>query len=339
MKSTKKADGGFRLCMLLLFLLILVLSAAALCMGQFRITPGQVLNELKGIPGNPANVRTVLFNIRVPRILMALLSGAGLAAAGAAFQSLFANPLATPDTLGVANGASFGAAFGILAGCSAFQVQLLAFGFGMLSVVLVFAVTRTSGRRRPSMIMVILAGMVISSLFSALVSLVKYAADPQDILPVITFWLMGSLSGVTRNALLLGAPMIAGGLILLFLLRFRLNALSLPEDEARSLGIDLPLVRALVIAGAAAITAAVVSLCGVIGWVGLLIPHLGRMAFGNDNRRLLPFSMEAGALFMLAADTAARCLTATEIPVSILTAVTGAPVFILLLRRTGGFQV
>ena len=157
-------------------------------------------------------------------------------------------------------------------------------------------------------------------------------------LPVITFWLMGSFSGITRSSLMMGGPMIAAGTLLLFLLRFRLNALSLPEDEAKALGVNLPLVRGLVIVAASAVTASVVSICGVIGWVGLLIPHLGRMAFGNDNRRLLPFSAMAGGLFMLVTDTIARCATASEIPVSILTAVVGAPVFLMLLRKTGGFR-
>ena len=331
-------NKAFALCMLLLSAAVFLAALASLGMGQFRITPGQIIAELSGTGGNAANVRTVLFNIRIPRILMALLGGAGLSCAGAAFQSFFANPLATPDTLGVANGASFGAALAILLGFSAAGVQLSSFLFGVFSVLLVFFVTRTAGSTRPSMIMVILAGMVISSLFSALVSLVKYAADPQDVLPVITFWLMGSFSGITRSSLVTGGPVIAAGILLLFLLRFRLNALSLPEDEAKALGVNLPLVRGLVIAAASAITASVVSICGVIGWVGLLIPHLGRMAFGNDNRRLIPFSALSGGLFMLVTDTIARCATASEIPVSILTAVIGAPVFLLLLRKTGGFR-
>ena len=317
---------------------IVILSACALCMGQFHIAPGVVWAEICGRREGSTNVHTVLFNIRIPRILLALLAGAGLSSAGAAFQSLFANPLATPDTLGVANGASFGAALGILVGFGAVQVQLSAFLFGVLSVVLVFTVTKTAAGGRPSMIMVILAGMVISSLFSALVSLVKYVADPQDVLPVITFWLMGSFSGVTRASLIMGAPVILTGTLLIFFLRFRLNALSLPEDEARALGTNLPLLRGLVILSATAITATLVALCGVIGWVGLLIPHIARMAFGNNNCYVVPFSVLAGALFMLATDTAARCVTASEIPVSILTAVIGAPVFILLLRKTGGFR-
>ncbi len=318
--------------------LILGCSLMALCMGQFHIELSRVLRELFVERGTD-NVHTTIYNIRIPRILMSLIAGAGLAASGAAFQSLFANPLATPDTLGAANGASFGAALGLLMGGSAVLVQGLALTFGVAAVLLVFAVTRGMGLKNPSMLMVILAGMVISSLFSALVSLVKYVADPQDVLPVITFWLMGRFSGVTRNAMLLSVPLIAAGTLLIFLLRFRLNALSLSEEEARAMGVNLRRVRALVIAAAAMTTAAVVSVCGVIGWVGLLIPHIARMLFGNDNRYVVPFSIVSGALFMLIVDTLARCVNAAEIPVSILTAVIGAPVFILLLRRTGGIRI
>lgn len=317
--------------------LILVCSLAALCMGQFRIEPSRVLRELFLEHGTD-NVHTTIHNIRIPRVLMALIAGAGLAASGAAFQSLFANPLATPDTIGVANGASFGAALGILLGGGAFEVQASALVFGILAVLLVFAVTRGMGAKNPSMLMVILAGLVISSLFSALVSLVKYVADPQDTLPVITFWLMGRFSGVTRASMLLSVPLIAVGTMLIFLLRFRLNALSLSEDEAKAMGVNLKLVRGLVIAAAAMTTASVVSVCGVIGWVGLLIPHIARMVFGNDNRYVVPASIVSGALFLLIVDTLARCVAASEIPVSILTAVIGAPVFIVLLRGTGGLD-
>ena len=319
---------------------IIICSVLALCLGQFKIEPLRVIKELLGQGGNVKdNVHTVIFNIRIPRILMSLASGAGLAASGAAFQSLFANPLATPDTLGVANGASFGAALGILLGAGALKVQLMALGCGILAVVLVYAVTKGIGVSRPSMLMLILAGLVISSLFSALVALIKYIADPQDVLPVITFWLLGSFSGITRNSLLAGIPLIAAGTVLIVLLRFRLNVLSLSEEEARSLGVNLRLVRALVILAASMTTACVVSVCGVIGWVGLLMPHVSRMVFGNDNRYVVPSSILSGALFMLIADTIARCAVSAEIPVSILTAVIGAPVFIILLRKTGGLKL
>lgn len=321
---------------------ILVFSLFALCAGQFRISPERVFAELFGLNGSQEvrdTVRTVLFNIRIPRILMALIAGGGMACSGAAFQSLFANPLATPDTLGVANGASFGACLGILLGGGSIEVQLLALLFGALAVFLVFAVTRRMGARHDSILMIILAGLVISALFSALVSLIKYIADPQDVLPVITFWLLGRFSQVTRNSMLLGIPLIILGSLIIFFLRFRLNVLALPDDEARSLGINLKLVRVLVISAASMTTAAVVSVCGVIGWVGLLIPHISRMLFGNDNRYVVPSSLLCGALFMLIVDTLARCVTAAEIPVSIVTAIIGAPVFIVLLRKTGGLHL
>ena len=322
-------------------LLTVAASLAAICMGQFHIPVGRVVQEIfrpSLSEGIRDNVKTTIFNIRIPRILMSLMSGAALASSGAAFQSLFANPLATPDTLGVANGASFGAALALLLGGSAFEVKGLSLLFGLAAIVLVFAVTRGMGQRNPSLLMVILAGMVISSLFSALVSLIKYVADPQDVLPVITFWLMGRFSGITRNSMLFSAPLMGAGILLIYLLRFRLNVLSLSEDEAKAMGVNLKRIRCLVIFAAALSTAAVVSVCGVIGWVGLLIPHIARMFFGNDNRYVVPASILSGGLFLLLADTAARCLTMAEIPVSILTAVIGAPVFILLLRKTGGLN-
>ncbi len=336
-----KRSIGFGYFMILMALLIAAGFFAALGMGQYHIPPLTVWRVLIGADTAETvkpNIITTIFNVRLPRILMSLLAGAGLAASGAAFQSLFANPLATPDTLGVANGASFGAALGLLLGLGSFGVQALSLAMGLLAVALVFIVDRSSAGRDRSMLMVILAGIVISSLFSALVSLVKYVADPQDTLPVITFWLMGRFSGVTRKTMLLSSPLILIGTAAIFLLRFRLNALALPEEEAQALGIDLKKLRILVILAASMATAAVVSACGVIGWVGLLMPHISRLLFGNDNRRVVPASILSGAFFMLTADTLARCVVASEIPVSILTAVIGAPVFILLMRRTGGVQ-
>ena len=335
MKQRKK----FSIWCVIMLAAILAFGLFALCAGQFHIDVSRVFAELFGSSeAAKDNVRTVILNIRIPRILMALVAGAGLASSGAAFQSLFANPLATPDTLGVANGASFGAALGILLGFSGFEVQLSALAFGIVAVLLVYLVTKSRRSWRTSVLMLILAGLVISSLFSALVSLIKYVADPQDVLPVITFWLLGSFSGITKNSMLLSVPLILAGTVLIFLLRFRLNVLSLPEEEARSLGINLRLIRILVVAAASLTTASVVSVCGVIGWVGLLIPHISRMLFGNDNRYVVPSSILSGALFMLLVDTLARCVSTAEIPVSILTAVIGAPVFIILLRKTGGLR-
>ncbi len=335
-----KRKNSFRTWMIISAAILIAAAVLALCAGQYQVPVDQVISILMGKGSTLQNASKVILQVRLPRILFSMLAGAGLAAAGTAFQSLFSNPLATPDTLGTANGASFGAALGILMGFSSAGIQFSAMFFGILAVLLVFAVTRTaSSSNAHSIIMVILAGLVISSLFSALVTLTKYVADPNDILPVITFWLMGSFSSVTFKSLQLGAPLILIGVGVLFLLRYRLNAMSLSNDEARSLGINLSLNRGILILCASAITASIVAVCGVIGWVGLLIPHISRMLFGNDNRRVLPASIVFGAGFLLITDTIARCISNAEIPVSILTAIIGAPVFILLLRRTGGIQV
>lgn len=319
---------------------ILLSALIAITMGQFSLSIREVLavllpGGLDGVEVTDNMVKTV-WGIRLPRILLALLAGAGLSAAGAAFQALFSNPLATPDTLGVATGSSFGAVLGILLGFSAFMTQLAALVTGLIAVALVYLVSRTRGGS--PMVMVVLAGMVISALFSALVSLVKYTADPQDILPAITYWIMGNMTSASWKNLALGAPFILIGMVMLFLLRWKLNAMTLPTEEAKALGIPVRLIRALVILAATMITASVVSMCGVIGWVGLLIPHIARMIFGNNNKYVMPASMGLGAVFLLVIDTVARCATASEIPVSILTAVIGAPFFIILLRKTGGIQ-
>ena len=323
---------------ILVTLLLCMLGAIAI--GRYSITIGQIINTL--LPEKLAfaevdeNVQTVIYNIRLPRVLMAVLAGSGLAISGAAFQSLFSNPLATPDTLGVATGTSFGATLGIMLGFNSFGIQVSAFIFGIICVILVYFISRIRGQS--NMIMIILAGMVIGSLFEAMVSLIKYTADPQDELPQITFWLMGSMSGIDLHDLMLGSPFILAGIIIIFVLRWKMNMLSLHEDEAKSLGVNVQVVRMFVIAAATLITASVVSVCGKIGWVGLLIPHISRMIFGNNNKNVIPASIGLGAVFMVVIDTIARSATAAEIPISILTAVVGAPFFIILLRKTGGIN-
>ena len=312
----------------------------AMGIGRYSISLGQIVNSLLpetlAMEEVDANVKTVIYSIRLPRVLLAAISGAGLAVSGAAFQSIFSNPLATPDTLGVATGASFGATLGIMLGFGSVGIQTTAFILGLICVVLVYAISKVNGES--TIIMIILSGMVISSLFDAMVSLIKYVADPQDTLPEITFWLMGSLSGVGFKDLLMGSPFIVAGIIMIFLLRWKLNTMSLHVDEAKALGVNVKLVRTLTIIASAMITAAVVSLCGKIGWVGLLIPHVSRMLFGNNNKSVIPASIGFGAVFMVIIDTIARSATAAEIPISILTAVIGAPFFIILLRKTGGIR-
>lgn len=330
-------DRKYRVCMITGCIATLFLALIALCLGQYTIALQDVIKVLTLQKVDLVNAETVIFNIRIPRILVSLVVGSGLATAGASFQALFSNPLATPDTLGCANGASFGAALGILLGLNALVIQISALIFGILAVVLVFVFTRY--RHANQIMMIILGGMVVSSLFSALVSLIKYVADPNDVLPVITFWLMGSFSNSTIRSLYTGVPMIVLGMMILYLMRYRMNALSLKEEEAASLGINVRKNRMIVIVASSLITASVVSMCGVVGWVGLLIPHISRMLFGNNHTKVIPGCIVFGALFMLIIDTIARCMYQAEIPVSILTAIIGAPVFLLLLRKTGGIEI
>ena len=331
-------ERHFRTVMLVMCAILFAAAMTALCLGRYELTLPQVLSVL--LPGGydgiePTRImENVVANVRLPRVLLAILAGAGLAVSGAAFQALFANPLAAPDTLGVATGASFGAVLGILFGMPGLMIQVMSLGSGLVAVALVITISRV--RETNSILMIILSGMVVGALFSALVSLVKFAADPQDVLPSITFWMMGAMTGATKASVIAGTPMIILGLIGLWLLRWRLNVTTLPADEAASLGIPVKRIRAAVIIFATMITASAVSMCGLIGWVGLLVPHAARMIFGANNRFVLPASMVLGALFLLIIDTIARTALQTEIPVSILTAVVGAPFFIYLLRRTGG---
>jgi iron complex transport system permease protein len=288
-------------------------------------------SEIDGTAG------TVIFNVRLPRILQALLVGGGLAVAGASFQALFSNPLATPDTLGVATGASFGAVLALLFHANALTVQFSAMGFGFLALFATTFISRQDGKN--SVIMVVLAGIVVSALFQALLSLVQYVANPEDTLPTITYWLLGSMAKASYRGLASGLPLIAGGTALMFLLRWRLNVLSLQEDEAKSMGINVRNTRLAVMTAATMVTAAAISLCGQVGWIGLLVPHMSRMLYGSDNRLVIPASISLGGALMVLIDTAARSAMAAEIPVSILTALFGAPFFVFLLRKTGGARL
>ena len=308
----------------------------ALAVGRIGIAPGDVLQSLAtgGAAGEQTDI--VVWTMRLPRILLAALVGSGLSVAGCVFQSLFSNPLATPDTLGVASGASFGAALALLLGMGLVGIQAIALIFGGIAVLLTWLAGAGKGR---GMNTIVLAGIMISSLFTALVSLVKFVADTESQLPSITYWLMGSLSSAGFDSLLLGAPLIVAGIAVLLLLRWRLNILPLPEDEARATGTNVRLLRGITIVCATAITASCVSMCGQVGWVGLLIPHICRMWFGNNHMSLVPASVSIGAVFMIAVDTLARSVSAAEIPISVLTAVIGAPFFILLMRRTEGWRL
>lgn len=324
-----------------IFLILFPLATALLAMiaGRVWISPAAVLQSLADKFGAAYAVsgqaEKVLWTIRFPRILLALLAGAGLSVAGCVFQSLFSNPLATPDTLGVASGSCFGAALGILLGFGLLGVQLSAFVFGIMAVCLTWLSGMGKGRGLNS---IVLSGIMIGSLFTALVSLVKYVADTESQLPAITYWLMGSLNGKSYASLSVGAPAIVLGILVIFLLRWRLNILPLSEDEARASGVNLRALRTITVVCATAMTAACVSMCGQVGWVGLLVPHMCRMKFGSNHLSLVPASISVGAGFLVIVDTLARSVTASEIPISILTAIIGAPFFIILMRRSGGWQ-
>ena len=319
-------------------LILLPPLTALICLGVGRIFihPGEIVAAVFATGEVPVLTKMTLWNLRLPRILLAALSGAGLSVAGCAFQSLFANPLATPDTLGVASGASFGAALGLLLGLSLPGVQLLALLMGSVAVALTWAAG--SGKNR-GMSTVVLAGIMMGSLFTALVSLVKFVADEESQLPAITYWLMGGLNNASYPALLLGAPPILVGILILYLLRWRLNLLPLSEDEVRSSGVNFAALRGVTVVCATMITASCVSMCGQVGWVGLLIPHICRMKFGSNHLSLVPVSVSLGAVFMILVDTVARSASAQEIPLSILTAIIGAPFFIFLMRRSGGWTL
>ena len=318
---------------------ILPFLAALICLGigRYSMSVSQTVTTLFSKFTNAKvdnTAYTVIFNVRLPRIILAAVVGAGLSCAGAAFQGLFSNPLATPDTLGVASGASFGAVLAMLIGGNMIGIQGMALIFGLISCLITFLIGRSS--RRGSIVMIVLAGLVVSSVFEALVSLMKYVADPQDELPVITYWLMGSMSRANYKNLVMGIPFIVIGIIIIFALRWRLNILSFNEDEARSLGVNVKILRVAFILASSMITASCVSMCGQVGWVGLLVPHISRMMRGNNNCKVIPVSISLGAFFMIVMDTFARSATASEIPISILTAIIGAPVFIVLLKKTGG---
>lgn len=331
MKTGKLSIGwGVILCLLPIFTAVICLG-----IGRMVLSPTEVLAALFGESTSDMAVKTI-WNMRMPRIVLSILTGAGLATAGCAFQSLFANPLATPDTLGVASGASFGAALGILLGMNMIGIQMTALIAGGAAV----ALTWLGGYKKGGGLnTIVLSGIMIGSLFNALVSLIKFVADTEDQLPAITYWLMGGLSGAGWRNLALGAPPIVISILILWLLRWRMNLLPLSEDEARASGVNIRLLRGVTIVCATLITASCVSMCGQVGWVGLLVPHICRMKFGNNHLSLLPTSVSLGAVFMIVVDTFARSISAAEIPISILTAIIGAPFFIILMRRSGGWQL
>ena len=316
--------------------LMVVATLASLMLGRFPITPAEAGGMLASqvVPIEPfwtSQQETLFFQVRLPRIVLALLVGCSLAAAGAAFQGTFQNPLVSPDILGASQGAAFGAAVAILLGLGAFGISAFAFAAAIVTVLLVLLVSsRAKGNH---MMVVVLAGVMMSSLLQAAVSYTKLIADPTDQLAAITYWLMGSLTGAKPADLAMAAAPMAAGLLALFALRWRINILTMGDDEASTMGVNAQHVRIVVIFAATLVTAASVAVTGMIGWVGLVIPHFARMVIGCDYRKLLPASMLMGASFLLIVDDVARLATTSEIPIGILTAFVGAPFFLYLITR------
>ena len=333
--AREKKGRNYIIVFSIVFAVVFIMSFA---IGKYPISPAELLRvffgKLTNAPQTWANeVELVIFRIRMPRVLAGTMIGAGLSVAGAAYQGLFRNPLVSPDVLGASAGAGFGASLAILMGMSYAIVSASAFVFGIAAVGTAYLIS-TRARRNTTLGMV-LAVIMISSLFTSGISFIKLIADPHNVLPSITFWLMGSIAGVREDRLLLAAIPIMGGMILLFILRWKLNLLTTGEDEARSMGVNTRVMRIVVVSAATLITSACVAISGLIGWVGLVIPHFARLLVGYDYRVMLPVAILMGASFMLLVDILARSIVTAEIPLGILTALVGAPFFLYLIMDRG----
>ena len=311
--------------LILLVFLPIILFFASFLMGRYPISPVDVVKTILS-PIFPqltvsSTVNTIVWQIRLPRILAALLVGASLSMAGTAFQGIFKNPLVSSDLLGVSNGAGFGAALAILLSGSSVVIQVFAFVFGIISVSITYLISKAY--KAGGILILVLSGVAISAFFNSLISGIKFIADPEDKLPEIVYWLMGSLASVTMDEIIMIIIPLFIGFIILYL----------GDEEAQSLGLNPSRVRLIIIAACTLLTSAAVSISGIIGWIGMIIPHMARMIVGPDNKILLPASLSLGASFLLLIDNISRAIISIEIPIGILTAVIGVPIFLYLLRR------
>lgn len=325
----------------LMALFPLVLFVVSLFLGRYSLSPSEVAailgQRLFNLPIATTwtdSAEKVVISVRLPRAIMAAFVGAGLSMSGAAFQGMFQNPLVSPFILGVSAGASFGAALGLVLEWPALGIQGLAFVFGLLAVGITYFLSHIY--KATPILMLVLSGMVVSAFFQAMLSLIKFVADDEEKLPAITFWLMGSLGSIGLNDLAVAAIPIILSMTGLYLVRWKLNVLSMGDRESRALGVNNERIKILIIVCSTVITSTAVAFCGIIGWVGQVIPHFCRMIVGPDHKLLIPATMLVGAGYLTLIDNLCRLLTATEIPLGILTAVIGAPVFAYLLRKTKG---
>jgi iron complex transport system permease protein len=329
-----------RVILIVLIVLLVLAVLFSVGIGRFGISPAEVISIFKAwitgqtdFSNNPTEVVVLL--VRLPRILLCMMVGAALSISGAAYQGLFRNPMVSPDILGVSAGAGVGASIAIILGLPSVSVQVMAFGFGMAAVFLVMGLASAIGRGNPATLIMVLAGIVVGSLFGSCSSLLKYLADAQSRLPDVVFWLMGSFakSGSYGNVLIMFIVLLAGS-IPLYLMRWQMNVLAFGEEEAQAMGVNPRRLRLIIILCSTLLTACSVAFCGTIGWVGLVIPHITRFIVGPNYKALLPTAILLGALFMLVVDDFARTLIAGEIPVGVITSIVGAPLFIYLLFKS-----
>ncbi|MCL2025467.1 MAG: iron ABC transporter permease [Leptospirales bacterium] len=296
-----------------------------------RLFAGKINAAWNPAPDKLAVLENLIYEIRLPRILAAILIGAGLSVSGAAFQAMFVNPLVSPSLLGVLAGSSFGAALGMVMGGSYLLIQALSFVFGCFAVLL--SIFIASIHKGNSLLLLVLGGVISGAFFTSLLSVLKYIADPYNQLPAITHWLMGSLSFSDKSTLFAASFPIIAGLLIMLLFSGYINALSLGDDEAKALGVPVAKIRFGLIGVATAVSAMTVVLAGIIGWVGLVIPHVSRMIVGPDNKRLIPVCALIGASYLLAVDNVSRLAFDVEIPIGITTSLIGIPFFVILLRQ------
>lgn len=324
-----------RISILLLVIGVVAIFLISVSTGRYKIGIMDIIKVILGQQdGISKNIISILLHARIPRATAALLVGMALSGSGAAYQSLFQNPMASPDILGATSGAACGAAVAILLSFTNFGVQMTAFGTGILAVAITYHVSKIVGKGKSTMIYMILIGMVVSSLFTSIVSIVKYFADVDNQLPEITFWLLGGLSSVTNAEVKVVAPIILIGIAALYYARWKLNLISFGDEEAMAMGVDTVKTRFFFIVLSTMVSSAAISICGLVGWVGVIIPHCARMMVGADYKKMFPVSILLGGVFMMLMDDIARDLFPVEIPLGILTALIGAPFFIMLLFRS-----
>ncbi|NLY70256.1 MAG: iron ABC transporter permease [Clostridiales bacterium] len=338
MKNTAFVAKYSKLKIIVLVLLPILLAIVALTIGRYPVSYADIWKALTGLffaeSNLSATAHTVIFDVRIPRILAAIIIGMALSVSGAAFQGTFRNPLVSPDILGVSAGAGFGATIAIINSWGSLGVAISAFVFGLLAVWLTYFIGNLIKRSGDITLILVLGGILVGTIFSSLVSLIKSVADPYEKLPAITYWMMGSLGSIQMKDIYMVIPPMLVGIIPLLLLRWKLNLLTFGDEEAQSMGVNTDRLRLIVIICATLLTASSVSISGMIGWVGLVIPHFARAITGPNYRSLLPVSMAVGGSFLLVVDTIARTLLAMEIPLGILTSLIGAPFFIYLLSHS-----